>query len=97
MISGARAAFISTSLFSAANLARKVLFLDVIQRRSDWHGLLVRFHASGTSDLQSFVVIEHLQGLIGALLVSTLLGAVCGAIGGTIAAARRVEVTTTVD
>ena len=82
--SGAIAAVITTGIFSAANLTRKVLFLDVIKHRSDWQGLLLRFQASGSSDLKSFVVTEHLHGLIGGLIFSVLIGAVCGAIGGAV-------------
>ena len=81
---GVIAAVLTTGIFSAANLLRKVLFLDVIRHRSDWQGLLLRFEASGSPDLKSFVVTEHLHGLIGGLLFSILIGAVCGAIGGAV-------------
>ena len=81
---GALAAVITTGIFSAANLTRKVLFLDIIKHRSDWQGLLLRFEASGSPDLKSFVVSEHLHGLIGGVLFSVLIGAVCGAIGGAV-------------
>jgi len=86
---GMVAAFLSTTIFSAASLVRKMLFLDVIQHRSDWVGLMLRFEASGTKDLRSFVWNEHLQGLPGAILFSLAVGAVCGAVGGAISAARR--------
>lgn len=86
---GMAAAFLSTAIFSAASLARKMLFLDVIQHRSDWVGLLLRFQASGSHDLRSFVLNEHLQGLLGGILFSLAAGALCGAIGGAISAARR--------
>jgi hypothetical protein len=86
---GISAAVLSTGITSAANLTRKVLFLDVIQHRSDWQGLLLRFEASGSADLKSFVVAEHLHGLIGGLIFSAAVGAICGAIGGAISCARR--------
>jgi hypothetical protein len=86
---GMIAAIITMGIFSAANLTRKVVFLDVIKHRSDWQGLLLRFQASGSPDLKSFVVAEHLYGLIGGLVFSALIGAVCGALGGAISATRR--------
>lgn len=86
---GMAAAFLSTAIFSVASLARKMLFLDVIQHRSDWVGLLLRFDASGSHDLRSFVLNEHLHGLPGGILFSLAAGALCGAIGGAISAARR--------
>ena len=84
------AAILTTVIFSAGNLIRKLMFLDIIQYRSDWQGLLVRFHQSGSTDLRSFVIGEHLQGLIGGILFSAVLGALCGAIGGAISVSRRV-------
>ena len=86
---GITAAFLSAAIFSAGNLARKMMFLDVIQHRSDWHGLLLRFSASGSHDLRSFVLTEHLEGLPGGILFSLVAGALCGAIGGALSQARR--------
>ena len=89
VVGGMVAAILGTIITSAANLTRKIVFLDIIQHRSDWQGLLVRFHASGSSDLKSFVITEHLYGLIGGLLFAAVMGAVCGAIGGAISVSRR--------
>ena len=86
---GIVAAVLTTVITSAANLTRKIVFLDIIQDRSDWQGLLVRFHASGSPDLKSFVITEHLYGLIGGLLFAAVMGAICGAIGGAISVSRR--------
>ena len=86
---GISAAVVCTMIFSGASLVRKMLFLEVIRRRLDWQGLLLRFQESGSPELRSFVLNEHLQGLPGALLFSIAIGAACGAIGGAISASRR--------
>jgi hypothetical protein len=89
VLAGVVIAVISSSLFGAANFARKMLFLDTIQYRSDWQGLLLRFYASDTHDLRAFVIDEHLRGMPGGLLFSVLLGAACGAFGGAYSSWRR--------
>ena len=86
---GISAAAVSTMIFSGASLVRKMVFLDVIRQRLDWQGMLQRFQDSGSPDLRSFVLNEHLEGLFGALLFSIAIGAACGAIGGAISASRR--------
>ena len=92
VVGGIVAAILTAVISSAANLTRKIVFLDVIRHRSDWQGLLVRFHESGSTDLKSFVIGEHLQGLIGGIIFGAIVGAVCGAIGGAISASKRTPV-----
>jgi len=89
IVAGAVVAVLSTGVFSAANFARKMIFLDTIQHRSDWHGLLVRFQRSGSNDLRAFVIEEHWQGLPGGILFSIAAGAICGGLGGAYSMWRR--------
>lgn len=89
IVAGAIVAVLATGIFSAANFARKLIFLDTLQHRSDWQGLVVRYHASGAGDLRSFVISEHLQGLPGGILFSLAAGAVCGGLGGAYSMLRR--------
>src|SRR4029453_6435933 len=72
---GIGAAAVSTMIFSGASLVRKLVFLDVIRQRPDLQGMLQRFQDSGSPDLRSFVLNEHLEGLFGALLFSIAIGA----------------------
>jgi hypothetical protein len=89
LVAGLVAALLTTVITSVANLTRKIVFLDIIQHRSDWQGLLIRFHESGSADLKAFVIAEHLHGLIGGIAFSAVVGALCGAIGGAISASKR--------
>jgi hypothetical protein len=49
----------------------------------------LRFQASGSPNLRDFVLTEYRDGLAATLLVSIAVGALCGAIGGTLSIARR--------
>ena len=89
IVAGAIVAGLSMGIFSSANFARKMIFLETIQHRLDWQGLLQRYQASGASDLRSFVIAEHLEGLPSGILFSLALGAVCGALGGAYSSWRR--------
>jgi len=89
IVAGAVVALLSTAIFSTANFARKMIFLETIQHRLDWQGLLQRYQASGSSDLRSFVIKEHVEGLPGGILFSLAIGAFCGALGGAYSSWRR--------
>ena len=89
IVAGVIVAVLATSIFSAANFARKMIFLDTLRHRSDWQGLVARYHSSGAGDLRSFVISEHLQGLPGGILFSLAAGAVCGGLGGAYSMWRR--------
>lgn len=89
IVAGAVVAVLSMAIFSSANFARKMIFLETIQHRLDWQGLLQRYQSSGSSDLRSFVIREHLEGLPGGILFSLALGAFCGALGSAYSSWRR--------
>lgn len=86
---GLVAAVLGHVISSAADLLRKVLFLDILQHRSDWQELLARFHESGSTDLRSFIISEHLQQFIRGTVVVAIVGALCGWMGGKISVSRR--------
>ena len=89
IVAGAVVAALSMAIFSSANFARKMIFLDTIQHRLDWQGLLQRYQASGSDDLRSFVIREQVEGLPGGILFSLAAGAFCGALGGAYSSWRR--------
>src|SRR5262249_34365472 len=89
VLAGIVVAVIATTIVRAAKLAVKMLFLDTIKNRSDWRGLLMRFHASGATALHTFVTDEHLRGLPGGIIFSVVMGALCGGVGGAISSWRR--------
>jgi ABC-type dipeptide/oligopeptide/nickel transport system permease component len=81
VVGGAIAALIAVTLVGVANRIRIVMFLDVLQYRDDWIGLMQRFHASGAKDLRTFVAHEYAWspwGIVGSLIV----GAIAGGVGG---------------
>jgi hypothetical protein len=82
IFAGAVVATLAMGIFSAANFARKMVFLDTLQHRSDWQGLLGRFQTSGERDLRTFVIREHVEGLPAGILFSLAIGALCGGLGG---------------
>jgi hypothetical protein len=87
VVAGAVAGLIAMVLFGTANRIRIAMFLDVLQYRDDWVGLMQRFHASGATDLRTFVRHEYSPspwGVVGPLIV----GGIAGAIGGVTALRR---------
>jgi hypothetical protein len=90
---GTRAAILSGITFGVAfavvgwlaALLRVNLFLDAISARSDWTGLVARFHASGYSSLRAYANYEYASGA--PILIA--MGAVAGALGGALATVVR--------
>jgi hypothetical protein len=88
ILGGAMAALVAAVFVSTANHLRISIYLDVLQHRDDWVGLMQRFHASGQTDLRAFVSHEYWSGEVRGLLGSMTVGAICGAIGA-ISSGRR--------
>jgi len=88
VLAGVVVATISMSLFGMANWVRVTVFLDVIKDRSDWVGLMDRFHASGAPDLRSFVMSEYSRGNLLSTAVIAGIGGAMGALGGLVGVRR---------
>jgi len=92
VLAGAMASLLAAVFVSTANHIRVTLFVDVLQHRDDWTGLMARFHASGQTDLRAFVSHEYWAGEVSGLLGSMTVGAICGALGAAINSARRARI-----
>jgi len=90
IVAGAMAALVAAVFVSTANHLRVTMYVDVLQQRDDWVGLMQRFHASGQTDLRAFASHEYWSGEVRGLLGSMTVGAMCGAIGA-ISSGRRVR------
>jgi hypothetical protein len=75
-------AFVTFVIFDLAAIVRVNLFLDALIHRSDWQNLLVRFQASGFTNLRMYANYEYITGSPFKILVATLIGSVTGLIGG---------------
>jgi hypothetical protein len=81
------AAFGAIGYFGA--LIRVNLFLEQIRDRTDWAGLVGRFHASGFTNFRAFVNYEYAFSLPFLLAAGAVLGAVGGGIAGLLSRPRR--------
>ena len=84
---GAIVAAISLGLFHLAAILRMNIFLDTVSQRSDWQELIMRFNQSGFESLRVYANYTYLRETGTILLVSALVGAVCGTFGGVVARA----------
>jgi hypothetical protein len=82
---GAIVGAISIGLFHFAAILRLNLFLDIVARRSDWQGLILKFNQSGFESLRAYANYTYLQSAGLVLLAGTLVGAICGTVGGLVA------------
>jgi hypothetical protein len=64
---------------NAMNLVRVNVFLEVIQYRDDWQGLMVQYHASGSDSLRAFANYTFLRGTPFVLVLASILGTISGA------------------
>jgi hypothetical protein len=81
-------AFGTFCVFYILNLLRANLFLADLTGRTDWQGMMQRFHASGFDSLRVFVNIEYLKGAPFKIGVASVIGAVMGLVGGGVARLR---------
>jgi hypothetical protein len=83
---GAVVGAISLGLFHIAVMLRVNIFLDVISRRSDWQGLMLKFQHSGFESLRAYANWDYLQLTGPILFFGVLAGGLCGTLGGLLAA-----------
>jgi hypothetical protein len=85
----ATVAFITFLIFDIAVIIRLNLFLDVISHRTDWRNLVSSYRSSGFESLRAYANYVYLTGSPFKIFVATVIGAVCGLIGGTLASVSR--------
>lgn len=91
---GATVAFVTFFLFNLAAILRVNVFLYELTGRNDWQNLMRRFDASGFESLRAFVMLEYIKGSPLKIGVASLIGAVVGCVGGSLAVATRDRPTT---
>ena len=84
---GAIVAFVTFLVFDVMVILRVNIFLHDLTGRLDWQNLMLRFHASGSESLRTFINYHYVTGAPFKIFVATVIGAVTGAIGGVLARA----------
>ncbi len=82
---GAIVALVTFVVFDLAVILRVNLFLEVIKYRDDWQNLVANFPASGFESFRAYVNYVYITGSPVKILVATVIGTGCGAIGGVVA------------
>ena len=77
-------AFATFCVFDVLVLLRVNLFLNDLASRADWQNMVMRFRASGSDNLRLFVNLDYVKGAPLKIGVASLVGAVMGAIGGSL-------------
>ena len=75
----------------AANFIRVLVFYDRLQFSGEWAGLMARYHASGITDLQTFVFLDYARNTPPFMAVLIAAGTLSGVFGGAIGLRRRVD------
>jgi hypothetical protein len=78
-------AFGTFCVFYVCNLLRVNLFLAELTGRADWQNMMQRFRSSEFDSLRLFVNVEYFEGAPFKVGVASVIGAVMGLVGGTIA------------
>ena len=81
-------AFATFCVFDLLNILRVNLFLNELTGRADWQSIMARFGASGFSSLRAFVTLDYIQGAPIKIGAASVIGAVMGAIGGSLGRLR---------
>jgi hypothetical protein len=89
-------AFGTFCVFYVLNLLRVNLFLAELTGRTDWQSMMQRFRASEFDSLRVFVNMEYLKGAPFKIGVASVIGAVIGLVGGTIARVKSAHFPATV-
>ena len=79
---GAMVAFVTFVVFDLLVILRVNLFLDTLTERLDWQNLMMRFQASRSESLRTFINYHYVTQAPFKILVATTIGAVTGVIGG---------------
>jgi len=86
---GLTVAFATFLVYDVLILLRVNLFLDELTGRDDWQSMMARFRASDIDSLRLFVNLDYLKHAPLKLGVSCAIGAIMGALGGSMAVTRR--------
>lgn len=78
-------AVVTQLVFGAANMLRVNLLLDTLSQRSDWQNLVARFRNSDFESFRAYVNYDYAKQVVPKLLVVSMIGAVCGMLGGAVA------------
>ena len=81
-------AFATFCMFVLLNLLRINLFLNELTSRADWQAMMERFRTSGYGDLRTFVTFNYVEDAPLKIGVASVIGAVMGTIGGSLARLR---------
>jgi hypothetical protein len=82
VVAGMAVAFATFCVFVVVNFMRVNLFLDQLTGRADWQNMMMRFRASGSESLRSFVNLDYIKGTPFKIGVATAFGAAFGTLGG---------------
>lgn len=82
---GLTVAFATFLVYDVLILLRVNLFLDELTGRDDWQSMMARFRASDLDSLRLFVNLDYLKQAPLKLGVSCAIGALMGALGGSMA------------
>ena len=85
---GMAVAFATFCVFDALVLLRVNLFLDDLTGRADWQNMMIRFRSSDVDSLRLFVNLDYIKGAPLKIGVASVIGAVMGAIGGSLGRLR---------
>jgi hypothetical protein len=85
VVDGIRAAtivaFVTFVVFDLLVILRVNLFLPTLTGRLDWQNMMMRFHASRSESLRTFINIQYAAGAPFKILVATMIGACAGLLG----------------
>jgi len=85
---GTAVAFATFCVFDVLVLLRVNLFLNELTGRADWQNIVRRFRASDFDSLRLFVNLDYVKGAPLKIGVASTIGAVMGAIGGSLGRLR---------
>jgi hypothetical protein len=84
IVTGCVLAFATFSAFYVMNMVRVNTFLTELTARDDWQNMMRKFHGSGFESLRLFINWDYLKGAPFKIGVASFIGAVMGAVGGTV-------------
>ena len=88
---GAIVAFVTFLVFDLMVILRVNLFLETLTGRMDWQNLTMRFQASGSDNLRTFINYHYATQAPFKILVATTIGAGTGVIGGVVGRLRQAD------
>jgi hypothetical protein len=79
---GAIVASVTFIVFDATVILRMNVFLEVIKYRDDWRNMVANFPASGFDSFRTYVNYVYITASPFKIVAATVIGTVCGSIGG---------------